>query len=63
MQIPKQETITVTYVFDGIKCYIETRNAVGKYTLYKILNNDYQKLKTSATPVDFDEVIKKDRSN
>ena len=63
MQIPKQEIIAVTYIFDGIKCYVATRNSVGKYILYKILNDDYQKLKTSETPIDFDEVIKKDRSN
>ena len=63
MQIPKNETISVTYIFDDIKCYIVTRNTTDKYTLYKILNNDYQKLKTSSTPVDFDEVIKKDRGN
>lgn len=63
MNIPKQEKIMTTYIFDGVKCYLETRNAAGKYVLYKILNNDYQKLKTSETPVDFYEVIKKDRGN
>lgn len=62
MKIPKQEKIVLTYVFEGIDCYIVTRNALEKYTLYKILNDDYQKLKTAEAPIEFDEIVKKDRS-
>ena len=63
MNIPKQDKIVVTYIFDGLVCYIATRNSAGKYVLYKALNKDYQKLKTSDTPIDFDDIIAKDRSN
>ena len=62
MKIPKQETIVLTYLFEGVKCYIVTRNLLGKYVLYKIMDNDYQKLKTADTPVKFDEIVEKDRS-
>jgi adenine-specific DNA methylase len=62
MKISKQETIMVSYIFEGVKSYIVTRNVLGKYTLYKVLDNDYQKLKTDETPVKFEEIIEKDRS-
>lgn len=62
MKIPKQEQIMTTYLFDGVGCYVATRNTVGKYVLYKIIDNDYQKMQTSASPLDFDKVIEKDRS-
>lgn len=62
MKIPKQEQVVLTYVFEGIDCYTVTRNALGKYVLYKILDNDYQKLKTAETPIEFDTIVKKDRS-
>ena len=62
MKIPKQEKMLQTYIFDGIKCYTITRNALGKYTLYKIVNDDYQKLKTAESPIKFEEIIEKDRS-
>jgi hypothetical protein len=61
MKISKQEKVVMRYVFEGIECYIVTRNILGKYTLYKIINDDYQKLKTAETPIEFDEVVKKDR--
>ena len=63
MKISKQEKIVLSYIFEGIKCYIVTRNILGKYTLYKIINDDYQKLKTADTPIEFDEIVEKDRSN
>ena len=63
MRIPKQEQLMTTYTFDGVAHYVATRNAVGKYVLYKIIDNDYQKMQTSASPLDFDKVIEKDRGN
>ena len=61
MRIPKNETILLTYVFEGVDCYTVTRNILGKYTLYKITDSDYQKMKTAETAEDFDRVVKKDR--
>jgi hypothetical protein len=61
MKIPKQENIVLTYVFEGIDCYVVTQNKLQKYILYKIIDNEYQKLKTSDIPLDFDEIVKKDR--
>lgn len=61
MQISKQEKIVLTYVFDGIDCYVVSRNNLQKYILYKIIDDGYQKLKTSSTPLDFDEIVEKDR--
>ena len=63
MKIPQSEKPVMTYVFDGVDCYQVTRNAVGKYTLYKILNKDYQKIKTDDSAIKFDEIVKKDRRN
>lgn len=63
MKIPKQEQIMTTYLFDGVAHYVATRNTVGKYVLYKIINNDYHKMQTSTSPLDFDKVIEKDRGN
>jgi hypothetical protein len=62
MKIPKNEHIVLTYVFDGVSCYSITRNILGKYTLYKIINDDYQKMKTSDSPIEFDKAVEKDRS-
>ena len=62
MKISKQEKIVLTYVFEGIKCYTVARNILGKYTLYKIVDDDYQKLKTADTPMEFDEIVEQDRS-
>ena len=62
MKISKQEKIVHTFIFDGIKCYVITRNILGKYTLYKIIESDYQKLKSAETPIGFEEIIEKDRS-
>ena len=63
MKISQQEQMMTTYLFDGVARYVATRNTIGKYTLYKIIGNDYQKMKTSVSPLDFDEIIEKDRSN
>ena len=62
MKIPNQEKIVMTYVFEGIKCFTVTRNAIGKYVLYKNNGSDYQKLKTAESPIIFDEIVEKDRS-
>lgn len=62
MKISKQETITETYTRDKVKEYIVTRNLLGKYTLYKVKENDYEKLKTAETPVGFKEIVMKDWS-
>jgi hypothetical protein len=63
MKMPKNEKIIHTYIFEGIDCYVVTRNIFEKYTLYKIIDGDYQKLKTAETPLEFDKIIKKDRGN
>ena len=63
MKIPASEKIAVTYIFEGVDEYIITHNAIkGKFTLYKIMKDDYQKIKMADTPIEFDEVVKKDRS-
>lgn len=61
MKISKQEKIVLTYIFEGIDCYIVTQNNLQKYILYKITDDGYQKLKTSDTPLDFDKIVEKDR--
>ena len=62
MKIPSGEKIVVSYVFEGVKCYAVTQNALkGKFTLYKIINNDYQKMTTADSPADLNEMVKKDR--
>jgi hypothetical protein len=63
MKIPSSEKIAVTYVFEGVEEYVVTHNALrGKYMLYKIIDGDHQKMRTADTPVEFDEVVEKDRS-
>ena len=63
MKIPSNEKIAVNYMFEGVKEYISTYSTLkGKYMLYKIIDGDYQKLKTAETPIDFDDIVKKDRS-
>jgi hypothetical protein len=62
MKIPNNEKIMLTYVFEGVDCYAVTQNALGKYVLYKITNNDWQKLKTSDSAANFDEIVNRDRS-
>ena len=60
MKIPSNEKIVVSYVFEGVKCYAVTQNALkGKFTLYKISNNDYQKMTTADSPADLNEMVKK----
>jgi hypothetical protein len=61
MKIPSSEQIVLTYVFEGVECYTVTRNIAGKYILYKITNNDCQKMKTAESPLEFDKIVKKDR--
>lgn len=61
MELPKQETIVLSYISNGEKTYTVTRNIVGKYTLYKIINDDYKKIKTGSNPLDFDKIINKER--
>lgn len=63
MKIPSNEKIVVTYVYEGVDSYVVTHNALkGKYTLYKIISGDYQKIKISESPLEFDAIVKKDRS-
>lgn len=62
MKISKQETITERYMKDGAEDYVVTRNNLGKYTLYKVKEDDYEKLKTAETPVGFKEIVMKDWS-
>ena len=61
MKIPANERIVVTYLCEGIEKYIGTHNAIkDKYSLYKITNGDYQRVKTADTPIEFDKIIEKD---
>lgn len=62
MKIPSQEQIVLTYVFDDIKCYVVTRSILGKYILYRIVGDDYEKLKTANTPLEFDDIVEGDWS-
>lgn len=63
MKISSNEKIVVTYARGDVKDYIATYHPLkGKYTLYKIIEDDYQKVKTSDTPIEFDDIIEKDRS-
>ena len=62
MKIPNTEQITMSYVSEGVKCYTVTQNALkGNFTLYKIVNKDYQKIATANSPLEFDKVVAKDR--
>ena len=62
MKIPKQEEIVMTYVFEGVKSYVVTCSLLRQYTLYKILgDDDYKKLKTADSPIEFDKIVEKDR--
>lgn len=63
MKIPKNEIKMTTYVFDGVKCYTITRSNLGRYTLYKIVDDDYKKMKIADSPKDLELVIDKDRRN
>lgn len=62
MKVPNNEKTVLTYVFDGVSCYTITRNTVGKYVLYKIIDDDWQKLKTAESPLELDKIVAKDRS-
>ena len=62
MKIPTNEKIVVTYTFEGVKEYVVTHNALkGKFTLYRIIDDDYEKLKVATSPLEFDEIVKEDR--
>lgn len=60
MKISKQETITERYIKDGVEYYVVTRNNLSKYTLYKVKEDDYEKIKMSGTPIGFREIVEKD---
>lgn len=64
MKIPANETIAVTYLSDnGVKEYIITHHYIkDKYTLHKIIDDKLYKMKTSDTPIEFDDIVEKDRS-
>lgn len=62
MKIPKNEKSMVSYIYDGEKRYHITQNTInGKFTLYKVIGNDYEKMSTADSPLKLDEIIKKDR--
>lgn len=62
MKIPSNEKSMVSYVFEGVRCYVITHSTLkGKFTLYKQIGEDYQKLKTADSPLEFDEIVEKDR--
>lgn len=64
MKIPQQEKILENYIIDGVKKYITTRNLIGKYVLYMRLNDDdYKRLKTDNTPLNFKTIIDKMEEN
>ena len=56
MKISKNETQLKRYINGGICTHIVTRNLIGKYTLYKIKDDDYIKIKTSDSPQEFDGI-------
>ena len=58
------EKVAVTYLNEeGVGEYIITHHPLkGKYTLYKIMHDKLQKIKIADTPVEFDELVRKDRS-
>jgi hypothetical protein len=63
MKIPSNEQIVINYVYEGVKDYIATYHPLRcKYTLYRIIGNDYQRMKIADTPIEFDEIIDEDRS-
>lgn len=64
MRIPTNEKIAVTYFSEeGVKEYVITHHSLkDKYTLYKRINDTLQKMKTADTPIEFDELVEKDRS-
>jgi hypothetical protein len=62
MKIHKNEKIVLTYVFEGVDCYLVTRSTLGQYTLYKIQDNNLSKLKTADSALKFDDIVNKDRS-
>ena len=62
MKIPKNEIGMTTYIFNGVESYKITRNSVGKYVLYKIINqNNCEKMKYAESPIDLEAIINKDR--
>ena len=62
MKISKNEKGMESYIYDGKKCYYITLNTVNnKFILYKIINDDYEKMATSDSPPKLYEVMKRDR--
>ena len=43
MKLSKKEQVLRVYKYDDVDCYAVTRNASGQYTLYRIIDGDYQK--------------------
>ena len=64
MKIPKNEEIVTEYAANGIIDYVATQHQLtDKFTLYKIIGSDYERIKVTETPISFDDIIKKNRSN
>ena len=63
MKIPTNEQIVVNYVCEGLKDYVATYHPLKcKYTLYRIIKNDYQRIKVADTPTEFDDIVEAHRS-
>ena len=64
MKIPKNEDIITEYAFNGVIDHVATQHLLtDKFTLYKLIENSYEKIKTDETPIGFDDIIKKNRSS
>ena len=61
MKLSKKEQVLRVYKYDDVDCYAVTRNASGQYTLYRIIDGDYQKMKTSESAANFTQLVEKDR--
>lgn len=63
MKIPKNENIVTSYYTEDMsRHYVITQSLLkDKFTLYKVLKDDYQKMATASSPLAFDDVIKKDK--
>lgn len=64
MKIPKNENIVTEYAVNGIIDYVATQHLLtNKFTLYKLIENGYERIKVTETPISFDDIIKKNRSS
>jgi hypothetical protein len=63
MQIPKNEKPMTDYAtVDGVIDHVATQHLItGKFALYKIVEDGYERLKVDTTPMGFDDIIKKNR--